>query len=60
MCAPELCLAAALQQLTSALSLLEAESAIEGYQLDLAGLHILMCNKTALDSLGTLCLDAQV
>jgi hypothetical protein len=47
-----------LQRLADALNLLSAEFESEGATLDLAGLHILICCKTALDSLGTLCLHS--
>jgi hypothetical protein len=49
---------AALQRLVSALNLLSAEFEAEGASLDFSGLHILICGKTALDSLGTLCLQS--
>lgn len=49
-----------LQRLAEAMGMLAGECQAEGCDLDLAGLHILICSKTALDSLGTLCLDAQV
>eukprot|EP00879_Flechtneria_rotunda_P026801 GHRR01028630.1.p1 GENE.GHRR01028630.1~~GHRR01028630.1.p1 ORF type:complete len:363 (+),score=152.56 GHRR01028630.1:501-1589(+) len=44
-----------LQRLTAALDLTEVDS---GEPLDLAGMHLLICHKTALDNQGTLCLDA--
>jgi hypothetical protein len=47
-----------LQRLVDALNLLSAELEAEGASLDLAGLHILICSRTALDSLGTLCLHS--
>ncbi|KAF6260981.1 hypothetical protein COO60DRAFT_1637190 [Scenedesmus sp. NREL 46B-D3] len=49
---------ALLQRLVDALSLLSAECEAEGAALDLSGLHILICSKPALDSLGTLCLHS--
>lgn len=45
-----------MQRLVDALNLLSAELEAEGATLDLSGLHLLICSKTSLDSLGTLCL----
>ncbi|WIA28829.1 hypothetical protein OEZ86_011358 [Tetradesmus obliquus] len=47
---------ALLQRLVDALNLLSAEFEAEGATLDLSRLHLLICSKTSLDSLGTLCL----
>lgn len=46
------------QRLADAFDLVSADSGDSDPPLDLSGLHLLICSKTALDSQGTLCLDA--